>query len=88
MKNQGTRLKLSTVRSLKFVEIFKNSCPTSQKTQFVFITIASRLILFREMIAVCPETHVKHINTLSICVCFVCVRACARARVWAEDAER
>jgi hypothetical protein len=45
--------------------VFKNSDPTSKKTQHISITnIGKWLMLLKEIIAVCFEKHVKPINTL------------------------
>jgi hypothetical protein len=44
--------------------------PTSQETHSVSITKPNRLMLIREIIAVCCENHTGHINTL--CVCAKC----------------
>jgi hypothetical protein len=44
--------------------IFKNSVPTSKKTQRVSIIKINWLMLFREIIAVYSENHMESINTL------------------------
>jgi broad-specificity NMP kinase len=44
--------------------IYKNSVRTSQETHYVSTTEPNRLMLFREIIAVYCESHVKHTNTL------------------------
>jgi hypothetical protein len=41
---------------------FKNSARTAKKTQLFTITKTNWLTLFKEMIAVYYENHVKHIN--------------------------
>jgi hypothetical protein len=44
--------------------IFKNSVPTSKKTQRVSITNISRLTLLKEIIGVYSENHTKPLHTL------------------------
>jgi hypothetical protein len=41
-----------------------NSVRTSQETHYISATKITRLILFREMVAVYCESHTKHTNTL------------------------
>jgi hypothetical protein len=43
--------------------IFKNSVRTAKKTQHFTITKVNWLTLFKEIIAVYSENHMKHINT-------------------------
>jgi hypothetical protein len=43
---------------------YKHSVRTSQETHCVYITETSRLMLFRDVIAICCEKHAKHINRL------------------------
>jgi hypothetical protein len=58
-------MKAVNISGLNFIEmIHKNSVRTSQETHYVFVTKPNRLILFKEIIAVCCENHKKHINTL------------------------
>jgi hypothetical protein len=52
-----------TIWNPKFILIFRNVVPTSQKTHYVSVTRNSRFILFREINAVYSENHAKHINT-------------------------
>jgi hypothetical protein len=44
--------------------IYKHSVHTSQHTLYFFITRMNHLMLLRETIAVCFQSHVKHSNTL------------------------
>jgi hypothetical protein len=44
--------------------IYKNSVRTAKKTQHFTITKINWLTLFKEIIAVYTENHMKHINTL------------------------
>jgi hypothetical protein len=48
----------------KSVTIYTNSVRTSQETQHVSATKPNRLILFRKIIAVCCENHMKHKDEL------------------------
>jgi len=41
---------------------YKTSAPTSQRTQSVFITETTQLMLFREMLNVHIKNHTKHIE--------------------------
>jgi hypothetical protein len=43
--------------------IFKNSVRTAKKTLHFTITKINWLTMFKEIIAVCSEDHMKHINT-------------------------
>jgi translation initiation factor IF-1 len=51
-------------RYFSFTLLFKNSVRTSQETHHVSVTESSRLMLFRETVAVYCENHTEHINTL------------------------
>jgi hypothetical protein len=53
----------------KFVDlVFTNSVRTSQETHYVSATKPSRLMLFRETVAVYRENHTEHTDTLCVCV--------------------
>jgi hypothetical protein len=49
-----------------FMMHYENSARTSQETRHVSATKPSRLILFREIIAVYCENHTEHINKLCL----------------------
>jgi hypothetical protein len=44
--------------------IFQTSVRTSQETHYVFATTTSRLMLFRETVAVHRENHTEHTNNI------------------------
>jgi hypothetical protein len=44
--------------------VFKNSALASKKTQHICINGITWLMLFEEIITVCPENYTKHVNTL------------------------
>jgi hypothetical protein len=55
----------------------KNSFPTSQKSNTIFIIQANQLVLFREIIPECSEEHTKNTNTKrgqngEFCIAAVC----------------
>lgn len=51
------------ISGLKLIKIFQTVPPTSQKINFLSITKANRLMLLRQIMAVYPINHTKHINS-------------------------
>ena len=52
-------IKLTWIRTT-----FKQPVRTAQKAQSVSVIKTSQLMLYRKIMAVCSETHTKHINTV------------------------
>jgi len=44
--------------------IYKDPVRTAQEAHSVAVIKTSQLMLYREIIAVCAESHAKHINTM------------------------
>jgi hypothetical protein len=49
---------------IEFLLIFKNQVRTSQEAYYVTATKTNRLMLFREIIVLYCENHMRHTNTL------------------------
>jgi hypothetical protein len=60
--SQGTALRRPKLTRIAF----KDPVCTAQQTQFISVLKTNQLMLYREIIAVCSEIHIKHINTLCV----------------------
>ena len=46
------------------LHVFKYSARTAHKTHFMSVVKTDQVMLYSEIIAVCPQIHTKHINTV------------------------
>jgi hypothetical protein len=62
--NPTVRQNFNPLKTEFLVIIYKNPVRTSQETHYVTATKTSRVMLFRETVAVCCENHTEHTNKL------------------------